>query len=71
MTLPLIVVRGDKPALFGRNWLGTIRLDWGRIFAVKTSPALDSLVTEFATISSDNPGEIKDFEANIQVADNA
>ena len=35
VTLPLIVVRGDKPALFGRNWLGAIRLDWRRIFAVK------------------------------------
>ena len=71
VTLPLIVVRGDKPALFGRNWLGTIRLDWGRIFAVKTNHALDSLLTEFATVFSDDPGEIKGFEANIQVADDA
>ena len=30
-TLPLIVVSGDGPALFGRNWLREIRLDWGSI----------------------------------------
>ena len=71
VTLPLIVVQGDKPALFWRNWLGKIRLDWGKIFAVKTNPALDSLLTEFATIFSDDPGEIQGFEANIQVGDEA
>ena len=27
LTLPLIVIEGDKPALLGRNWLGKIRLD--------------------------------------------
>lgn len=28
--LPLVIVKGDKPALFGRNWLEKIKLDWGR-----------------------------------------
>ena len=71
VSLPPIVVEGDKPALFGRNWLGKIRLGWGKIFAVKTNPALDSLLTEFAIFFSDDPGEIQGFQANIQVADDA
>ena len=29
--LPLIVVEGGGPWLFGRNWLGHIRLDWPSI----------------------------------------
>ena len=29
--LPLLVVEGDGPSLFGRNWLKQIKLDWKEI----------------------------------------
>ena len=29
--LVLVVVGGDGPSLFGRNWLKYLRLDWGKI----------------------------------------
>ena len=32
--LVLVVVAGNGPSLFGRNWLKYIRLDWGRIASV-------------------------------------
>ena len=32
--LDLIVVQGKRPALFGRDWLSKIRLDWENIFNV-------------------------------------
>jgi hypothetical protein len=32
---PLVVVRGDRPNLCGRNWMRLIRLDWNNIFNVK------------------------------------
>ena len=32
--LPLLVVEGEGPSLFGRDWLSTIRLDWKSINAV-------------------------------------
>ena len=32
--LDLIVVQGKRPALFGRDWLSKIRLDWESIFKV-------------------------------------
>ncbi|XP_077482552.1 uncharacterized protein LOC144093113 [Stigmatopora argus] len=32
--LPLVIVKGDRPALLGRNWLQNFKLDWARIFSV-------------------------------------
>ena len=66
ITLPLIVVRGDKPALLGRNWLSKIK---GKIFAVQNNAALDRLLTECASIFSDEPGEIHGFEADVHISD--
>ena len=31
-TLPLYVVAGSKQALFGRNWLDKIKMNWPQIF---------------------------------------
>ena len=33
--LDLIVVEGNLPALFGRDWLSRIRVDWKNVFNVK------------------------------------
>ena len=60
VTLPLIVVRGDKPALFGKNWLGKIRLDWGKIFAVKTNHANADALTRLPDASSQPGDEMHD-----------
>ena len=35
--LPLVIIKGEKPALFERNWLEKIKLHWGRFFQL-TSP---------------------------------
>ena len=40
--LPLVVVGGCGPSLFGLNWLRQITLDWGSIKAVRTE--LDQLL---------------------------
>ena len=36
--MEVLVVKGDQPSLFGRDWLGQIRLDWKGIFRVSESP---------------------------------
>lgn len=33
--LDLIIVEGNLPALFGRDWLSRIRVDWKNVFKVK------------------------------------
>ena len=36
--LPLIVLAGNGPTLLGRDWLERIRLEWGRIKLLRTTP---------------------------------
>ena len=31
VNLPLVIVKGDGPCLFGRDWLSHFRLDWATI----------------------------------------
>ncbi|CAB3985346.1 Hypothetical predicted protein [Paramuricea clavata] len=56
MSLPLVVVDGSGPSLFGRDWLAKIKVDWKRIFnvSVPTIPKLSAAVTNrlHATIQS-------------------
>ena len=43
--LPLLVVKGDGPALWERTWLRAIRLNWKHIKQVKqVTQGLDSLL---------------------------
>ena len=81
--LPLYVVVGDKPALFGRDWLAKMQIDWKRIFRVQQTaypspdtgtqgtPAKDITGTkeQYATVFSDKGGPIKEFAAHIYVAE--
>ncbi|MEL6813135.1 MAG: hypothetical protein AAFP76_17580, partial [Bacteroidota bacterium] len=32
--MELVVVKGDPPCLFGRNWLRSLKVDWNSIFCV-------------------------------------
>ena len=36
--LPLLLVKGEGPSLFERNWLNNIRLDWHKIYTMHSSP---------------------------------
>ena len=50
-SLPLLVVDGDGPSLFGRNWLSSITLDWKSIKHLSTG--LDSLLQKYKEIFKD------------------
>ena len=39
--LPVLVVNGTGPALFGRNWLRQLRLNWNKILNVKSDVPTD------------------------------
>ena len=35
--LVLVVTAGNEPSLLGRNWLNHIKLNWKKLFAVRTA----------------------------------
>ena len=37
VTVPLLVVKGSGPSLFGRNWLSHVKLDWKKICSIRVS----------------------------------
>jgi len=70
-TLPLIVVTGTGPSLFGRNWLTTICLDWKSIGTVSDKTALTQLLEKYWDIFEEGLGKLIGHEAKIHVDPNA
>ncbi len=81
--LPLIVAKGDNVALFGRNWMKEIQLNWSEIFSVintgkqkcvpnkkfqmQNPEALEKLLDKYKDVFSPGQGTIKGFKAQIHV----
>ena len=58
MTLPLIVVKGNKIPLLGRNWFEHIKLNWSEIFAVNDTNPEKSLITKYNKLFEEGNGNI-------------
>ena len=73
MTLTIIVIKGDGPTLLGRDWLQYFRLDWSSIKTVKYkhSTELNSILSKFEDVFSDELGTIKEFKAKLSVSSTA
>ncbi|KAL0154044.1 hypothetical protein M9458_050650 [Cirrhinus mrigala] len=76
VTLPLVIVKGERPALLGQNWLEKIHLDWPNIFNVEkaevaSDPAVKAVLRRHTEVFSDKPSAIKDFKATIRVRPDA
>ncbi len=56
---PLTIVRGNKPALMGRNWLTYLKLDWPRLTAGASS----------RNVLNDDPGELLQTESSGEILD--
>ena len=67
---PLVVVAGHGPSLFGRNWLEKIRLEWGSIQSITTTP-VEELLHEYAEVFSSDLGTIQGVEAHLEVQEGA
>ena len=71
--LTAFIVKGNNPALLGRDWLTKLKLDWSRIFAVK-SESVPGSVTEvldkYSSLFSEGYGTVKDFKAQINLKEN-
>jgi hypothetical protein len=70
--LKLIVSKGNKPNLLGRDWLSSIKLNWGSIFAVGEDD-LEQLKGQYKHLfKSNQKGKpIKGFKADIKVKEDA
>ena len=64
--LPLVIAKGLRTPLFGRTWLKAIRIDWEGVFAVHAT-SLDQILHEYQGVFKGEIGEIKDFEAKIEM----
>ena len=64
--LPLVVVKGNGPSLFGRNWLHTIRLNWELINNV-CKGALSKVLAHHQAVFKEGLGKLKGYEAKIGV----
>ena len=51
--LPLVVVKGGGPSLFGRNWLEKVQLNWPAIYQVQETSLNSTLVGYYAQIQID------------------
>ncbi len=64
--VPLLVVHGAGPNLFGRDWLSRFQLDWKAIHVVQGS-SLQSVLQQHQVVFSEGLGKLRGYEAKIQV----
>lgn len=62
--LPLYVVKGAGPALFGRDWLDKIRLQWP-LLHVETKQSLKEVLERHTDVFSPGLGRLKGIQARI------
>ena len=66
-TLPLIVVQGKGPSLFGRNWMEVIRLNWSNINHVTTNLSLNRILSKYSVVFKNELGLLKGTKAKMFV----
>ncbi|XP_015773362.1 PREDICTED: uncharacterized protein K02A2.6-like [Acropora digitifera] len=63
--LPLQIIKGKGPSLFGRNWLRDIKVNWGSI--KKISCDLDNVLTKHKSVFNDELGTMQGTKAKLFV----
>ena len=63
--LPLQIIKGRGPSLFGRNWLRDIKLNWGSI--KKISCDLDNVLAKHKSVFNDELGTMQGTKAKLFV----
>ena len=64
-TLRLVVVKGNGPTLLGRNWLGSIRINWCRIHYTP-STGLQNLLEKYDVVFQDKLGSFQGRQAKLE-----
>ncbi len=64
--LPLVVVDGEGPSLFGRDWLAHFKLNWHEIKSIRNEE-LSDILTRANDVFQHELGELKGCKATIHV----
>jgi hypothetical protein len=72
-TLPLMVVKGSGPSLFGRNWLSKLTLDWHHIMSVSACFSVKDKVNQLMNMDvfNDELGTVKGIQASLKLKEGA
>lgn len=63
--LPLLIVAGNqRPALFGRDWMQSVQLDWARLHQIRQGTSAN-VISKFPTVFHKTVGTIKGYKAVI------
>ena len=68
--LPLVVVSGEGPSLFGWDWMMKIKLNWKGIYTVAKDDKLAELLKAHSTLFEPGLGTLNDYKAKIYVNPN-
>ena len=67
-SLQLLVVAGEGPSLFGRDWLMELQLDWCELYRVQQSITLQEIFNHHAPVFKEELGEAKGVTAKLHVS---
>ena len=68
--LPLLVIKGNSPNLFGRNWLQYIRINWKSIHMVGNDK-LQNILAKHQNVFGKGLGHLRGYNAKIHVEQEA
>ena len=67
--LPLLIVPGDGPALWGRNWLSAIQLNWPYIKNI--TQEIEPILSKYSELFKEELGTLKGVEIKLSIAKDA
>lgn len=70
--LSIYVTRNDGPTLFGREWMGSLKLDW-TLLQLETSdaiPALEEVLSKHEIVFSEGLGRMKGLQGRLHPKEN-
>ena len=67
----LFVVKGNGPAILGREWISKIKLDWVNINSVSESKSVEGLCDKYTEVFQSGPGVMTHFKAHLTLKQNA
>ena len=67
--VPLLIVPGDGPALWGQSWLSAIRLNWSSIKSI--SHGVESTLSKYPDLFKEELGTLKGMEIKLSVTKDA